>query len=113
MIAEIVFDKDRFPAGTDADSINKLCNWIVDEFEKNNELWMRMIVESKPMRFLILQVYLAFGNCKNDFITIDKLPEKQKREIWETAKEFGGNVLNEKGLIDFSRCLYMLETLLK
>ena len=80
----------------------------IEIFHQNNVVFMNCLVTGNGLKGIFLSVYNTLIISKK-IIAIELLPVDQKKELWEGAKEFADNRLNNEDCIKFSKCLYVLE----
>lgn len=77
-------------------------------FMDNNLPYVECLITADCNRSILNTCYNVLVRSKK-MIPIDKLPEKEKLTLWETAKEFAKDRMNKEQLIELVKALLTLE----
>lgn len=83
----------------------------VELFQNNNIAWMDAMVTSDCIKGIMCIAYRAFVREKK-ITAIEDMPIGEKKKLWEQAKEFAKNRLNQQEMVDLCRSLLTLEYML-
>jgi hypothetical protein len=84
--------------------------WYVEQFEKDNQVFIESVVKFKSIRNFMVMVYNALV-ASNKILPIDKLEKDMKVNFWSDAKEFAAGRLDNEDCIKLSKILYVLKVL--
>lgn len=80
----------------------------MDLFDKDPEVYFKMLVASKPIRDIWKTIY-SRSVYKNQLVRIEDVPVEIKNEIWEHAKDLAGQLLTKQETIDLSKALLTIK----
>jgi len=92
------------------DYIIKSGVWYVEQFEKDNQVFIEAVVKFKSIRNFMVMVYSALVSEKK-IPKIDKVDHEMKVDFWRDAKEFAAGRLDNDECIKLSKVLYVLKVL--
>ena len=84
----------------------------LDIFQQNSEAYFELLVTALTQRTILSMFYFVSVRGKR-LMAIELLPESDKRDLWESAKEVAGGRLDHYQTIELSKCLYTIQCFLK
>lgn len=84
----------------------------MDIFEKDSITYFDMLVTSLNQRVIMYMCYFVSVRMKL-VVPLEDLPETEKRELWDRAKELAADRLDNEQTIRLSKCLYTIQCFLK
>lgn len=84
----------------------------MDVFEANSEAYMNLLITGLTQKVIMLMCYFVSVRMKL-ILPMEQLPESEKRELWERAKEIASGRLDHNQTIELSKCLYTISCFLK
>jgi hypothetical protein len=81
-------------------------------FRDNPEIFLECLIEYPSQRSVLFAIYNSL-RMRGEIKTMEALPENERREIWNTAKELAKGRLPVDKMILLSKVLYTLNWLLE
>lgn len=79
-----------------------------ETFQNNNVAWMECLVTCECTK-TIMEIGYNILVRSNKIQPIDKMPQADKENVWNTAREFSKGRLSKDGLIKMCKGLVVLE----
>jgi len=81
-------------------------------FEQQSEAYFELLVTGLTQRTILSMFYFVSVRSKR-LLPIEKLPESDKKDLWESAKDIAAGRLDNNQTIELSKCLYTIQCFLK
>ena len=83
----------------------------MDLYEKDSEAYRKCLVYGSSIRSILKSVYVSIIKFKLAD-PIEELPSDEKEILWKEALDLGRDSLNQEGLIDLVKSLYVIKCFL-
>lgn len=93
-------------------SFLNLARQEAETFQQNHVAWMECLVKCDCTKTIMELGYNILVR-QNKIIPLEKMPQQEKENIWEQAKDFAMDRLDKEGLIRMCRGLIILEYFLQ